>query len=53
MKKATVFALVATAIAGGFMLMCSLESCTLRNPPPCQGDPYPAPCLARDAGDGG
>lgn len=46
MKKPTLIAAVAVVLAG------LLTGCPIHDPVPCQGEPYPAPCVARDAGLG-
>lgn len=50
MKIATIVALIGAVFVGALVLTCALEGCALHDPIPCQGEPYPAPCLARDAG---
>lgn len=39
-------------LLAAFGLALAFSGCPLHDPIPCQGEPYPAPCLARDAGAG-
>jgi hypothetical protein len=47
MKDLATLAAIAVAFVAFGWVACG---CPLHDPVPCPGDPYPAPCVARDAG---
>lgn len=42
--------LAACFVLAMVILGMTLAGCPLHDPVPCSGEPYPAPCAARDAG---